>query len=82
MSVAAFGHPKNLNFSSSQGIISKTLSGRDVLQTDAAINSGNSGGPLINLNNGKVIGVNKAKFSRKSGSEGLGFAVPIDLYVK
>ena len=84
MSVAAFGHPKNLNFSSSQGIISQKLflSGRDVLQTDAAINSGNSGGPLINLNNGKVIGVNKAKFSRKSGSEGLGFAVPIDFVCK
>ncbi len=84
MSVAAFGHPKSLNFSSSQGIISQKLflRGRDVLQTDAAINSGNSGGPLINLNNGNVIGVNKSKFSRKSGSEGLGFAVPIDFACK
>ena len=56
-SVAAFGHPKGLSFSASRGIVSKYrfYRGKDVIQTDAAINSGNSGGPLINLNTGLVI---------------------------
>ena len=53
----------------------------NMLQTDAAINSGNSGGPLFDMN-GKVIGIITAKYSGNSGSgatiEGLGFAIPID----
>ncbi|MFQ5679180.1 MAG: trypsin-like peptidase domain-containing protein [Gemmatimonadota bacterium] len=49
----------------------------DMVQTDAAINPGNSGGPLVNAN-GQVVGVNSAIFSRSGGSEGLGFAIPID----
>jgi len=49
----------------------------DMVQTDAAINQGNSGGPLANAL-GEVIGVNTVIFSRSGGSEGLGFAIPID----
>lgn len=49
----------------------------DMIQTDASINPGNSGGPLINAA-GEVVGVNSSIFSRSGGSEGLGFAIPID----
>ncbi len=49
----------------------------DMIQTDAAINPGNSGGPLVNAE-GRVIGVNSSIFSLSGGSEGLGFAIPID----
>ena len=74
-SVAAFGHPKGLSFSASRGIVSKYrfYRGKDVIQTDAAINSGNSGGPLINLDTGLVIGINKSSFKN---SQGLSFAIP------
>ena len=48
---------------------------RDMIQTDAAINSGNSGGPLVNAL-GRVIGMNTFIFSRSGGSVGLGFSVP------
>jgi serine protease Do len=48
-----------------------------MIQTDASINPGNSGGPLVN-SLGQVIGVNSSIFSRSGGSEGLGFAIPID----
>ena len=48
-----------------------------MIQTDASINPGNSGGPLVNAL-GEVIGVNTSIFSRSGGSEGLGFAIPID----
>ena len=48
-----------------------------MIQTDASINPGNSGGPLVNAL-GQVIGVNSSIFSRSGGSEGLGFAIPID----
>ena len=74
-SVAAFGHPRDLSFSASRGIVSKYrfIYGKDVIQTDTAINAGNSGGPLIDMNTGLVIGVNKSSFTKSSG---LSFAVP------
>ena len=49
----------------------------DMIQTDASINPGNSGGALVNAE-GRVIGVNSSILSRSGGSEGLGFAIPID----
>ena len=75
-SVGAFGHPFALDFSGSRGIVSgnRYRWGRYWVQTDAAINSGNSGGPLINLDTGRVIGINSATYSKRM-SEGLGFAV-------
>jgi serine protease Do len=61
-------------FSSGQG--GETIYA-DMIQTDASINPGNSGGPLLNAV-GQVIGVNSAIFSSTGGSEGLGFAIPIN----
>ena len=49
----------------------------DLIQTDAAVNPGNSGGPLVNIY-GKVIGINVAIFTMSGGSEGIGFAIPIN----
>tara|TARA_B100000963_G_C22598623_1_gene659147 strand:+ start:427 stop:1668 length:1242 start_codon:yes stop_codon:yes gene_type:complete len=74
--VAAFGHPHDLYFSASRGIISKVRfhEGHDWVQLDAAINPGNSGGPLIALKSGKVVGINAMSLKN---SEGLNFAVPL-----
>ena len=76
--VGAFGHPFNLSFSGTRGIISgeKYRWGRIWVQTDAPINKGNSGGPLINLTSGKVVGISSATISKRR-SEGLNFAVPM-----
>jgi len=65
-----------LDFTGTRGIISGTQfrSWHNWIQTDAAINSGNSGGPLIDLKTGAVIGINTSTFS-KSRSDGVGFAI-------
>ena len=85
--VMAIGNPFGLGGSVTVGIISAKQrdinSGPydDYLQTDAAINKGNSGGPLFNMD-GEVIGVNTAIISPTGGSIGIGFAVPADTVVK
>jgi len=79
--VIAIGNPFSLGGTVTAGIVSAR--NRDInsgpydnyIQTDAAINRGNSGGPLFNLN-GEVIGVNTAIISPSGGSIGIGFAVP------
>ena len=79
--VLAIGNPFNLSGTVTAGIVSAR--GRDIhqgsyddfIQTDASINTGNSGGPLFNLD-GKVVGINTAIFTRSGGSVGIGFAVP------
>ncbi len=75
LAVAAFGHPHGLTYSASRGIISKVryYNGVDWVQTDAAVNPGNSGGPLIELDTGEVVGINAM---RLKNTEGLNFAVP------
>ena len=82
--VIAIGNPFGFGGSVSAGIISARNrdlnSGRsdDFIQTDAAINRGNSGGPLFNLG-GEVVGVNTAIISPTGGSVGIGFSVPSNL---
>ncbi|MBI5443466.1 MAG: trypsin-like peptidase domain-containing protein [Deltaproteobacteria bacterium] len=84
--VVAIGHPRGLDQTVTQGIISAKhrrgitdpSSYEDFLQTDAAINPGNSGGPLLDLY-GRVIGVNAAIASQSGGSEGIGFAIPSNM---
>lgn len=78
--VIAFGHPWSLDYTATRGIVSgtKSLTGVEALQTDAALNPGNSGGPLIDEKSGVILGVNAATFS-KSQSEGMNFAVPAKL---
>ena len=77
-SVGAFGHPWGFRFTGTRGITSAvtTRLGPNMLQTDAPINEGNSGGPLISLETGKVVGINTAKIKEES-VEGLSFAVPM-----
>jgi serine protease Do len=60
------------------GIIDQGAGYENFLQTDAAINPGNSGGPLVNMD-GELIGINTAIASRSGGSEGIGFAVPVEI---
>ena len=54
---------------------------RDLIQTDASINPGNSGGALVNLY-GQLIGINTAIYSTSGGSQGIGFAIPVDIVLK
>jgi serine protease Do len=84
----AFGSPFGFSQTMTVGVIS--AKGRthvplrhgpafqDFIQTDAAINSGNSGGPLVNID-GEVIGINSAIASPSGGNVGIGFAIPINL---
>jgi len=88
--VMAFGSPlaEELGNTVTSGIVSavrrnsSTLAGLNLfssfIQTDAAINPGNSGGPLVNLS-GQLIGLNSAILSRSGGSQGIGFAIPVDV---
>ena len=81
--VIAIGNPYGLGGTVTAGIVSAR--GRDLdedgssdyIQTDAAINRGNSGGPLFNMS-GEVIGINTAIYSPSGGSVGIGFAIPSD----
>jgi serine protease Do len=90
--VLAIGSPFGLSHSASFGIISavgrrsltlgdKEIPIQDFFQTDAAINPGNSGGPLFNLR-GEVIGLNTAIASNGGGSEGIGFAIPMNIVLR
>lgn len=83
--VVAVGNPFGLTNTVTAGIISAV--GRsnvgladyeDYIQTDASINPGNSGGALVNLD-GELIGINTAIASRSGGSEGIGFAIPVNM---
>jgi serine protease Do len=82
--VIAIGNPFGLGGTVTAGIISARARNLnegpfdDFIQTDAAINRGNSGGPMFNMN-GEVIGINTAIFSPSGGSVGIGFAVPSQL---
>lgn len=83
--VLAIGNPFGVGQTVTSGIVS-ALGRSDVgvtdfsffIQTDAAVNPGNSGGALVDLD-GELIGVNTAIFSRSGGSNGIGFAIPVDL---
>ena len=84
--VLAIGNPYGIGISVSNGIISAT--GRDygnpylqLVQTDAAINPGHSGGALIN-ENGNLIGINSKIFSKTGAYQGIGFAIPSNLVVQ
>ena len=76
--VGAFGHPWGLNYTGTRGIISGVTSRflQEDLQTDAPINQGNSGGPLISLQDGKIVGINTATLSEKN-AQNVNFAVPM-----
>jgi len=82
--VVAIGKPFGLENTMTAGIVS--AKGRDLpqenlvpyIQSDAAVNPGNSGGPLFNLR-GEVVGINSMIFSRTGGYMGLSFAIPIDI---
>ena len=89
--VLAVGSPFGLSHSVTFGIISArgrhdldladaSVRFQDFLQTDAAINPGNSGGPLCNLH-GQIIGINTAIASNSGGNEGIGFSIPINMFM-
>lgn len=90
--VIAVGSPFGLSHSVTFGILSakgrrdlslgdQKIDLQDFFQTDAAINPGNSGGPLLNLR-GEVVALNTAIASSSGGSEGIGFAIPINMAVE
>lgn len=81
--VLAIGNPLNLNQTVTMGIISaigrqlSNSSPEDFIQTDAAINLGNSGGALVN-SNGDLVGINTLLIGKAANAEGIGFAIPVD----
>ena len=90
--VIAIGSPFGLSHSVTFGILSakgrrdlslgeQRIELQDFFQTDAAINPGNSGGPLLNLR-GEVVALNTAIASSSGGSEGIGFAIPINMAIR
>ena len=83
--VLAIGNPFGLSQTVTQGIVSATGRGRlgvtdfeDFIQTDAAINFGNSGGALINAE-GELIGINTAVLAQTLGTDGISFAIPVNM---
>ena len=83
--VLAIGNPFGLSQTVTQGIVSATGRGRlgvtdfeDFIQTDAAINFGNSGGALINTD-GELIGINTAVLAQTLGTDGISFAIPVNM---
>ena len=76
--VLTIGSPSGLDYTITRGIISGIRGEGDIIQTDAAINEGNSGGPLLTLN-GCVVGINTFKFNNK---EGLNFALSKNAFEK
>ncbi len=86
--VIAIGSPFGFDNSVTAGIVSaksRSLPGEDsnyvpFIQTDVAVNPGNSGGPLFNLD-GEVVGINSQIYSRTGGYMGLSFAIPIDIAI-
>jgi serine protease DegQ len=81
--VLAIGNPLGLNQTVTMGIISaigrqlSNSSPEDFIQTDAAINLGNSGGALVN-SNGDLVGINTLLIGKAANAEGIGFAIPVD----
>ncbi len=83
--VLAIGNPFGVGQTVTSGIVSALsrtqISGSDYqlyIQTDAAINPGNSGGALVDIN-GRLIGINTAIYSKSGGSNGIGFAIPVNM---
>ena len=83
--VLAIGNPFGVGQTVTHGIVSalaRTQVGitdyQFFIQTDAAINPGNSGGALVDLA-GRLVGLNTAIFSRSGGSQGIGFAIPVNM---
>ncbi|GGE47430.1 serine endoprotease DegQ [Agaricicola taiwanensis] len=83
--VLAIGNPYGLGQTVTSGIVSalrrvelRSNDQRVYIQTDAAINQGNSGGALTDMR-GRLVGINTAIFSRSGGSDGIGFAVPVNV---
>lgn len=80
--VLAIGNPLGLNQTVTMGIVSaigrqlNSSSAEDFIQTDAAINLGNSGGALVNAE-GKLVGINTLLIGKAAGAEGIGFAIPV-----
>ncbi len=83
--VLAIGNPIGLQQTVTHGIVSATGRGQlgittfeNFIQTDAAINAGNSGGALVNAR-GELVGINTAVVAKNMGVEGIGFAIPVNL---